>query len=222
MKSKCLSNYELHTVLRQLLHDGSARAGARHVCARLEAVLGCQLLVLGPEGVHPVNHLLDQLHLGVAQPVLVRDVVGHAYTINQNDKHSFNFVYFNFMFLSYKESNERLNCAVCDQCSVANPGCLSRIRLFFHPGSEIFPSRIRVKEFKYFIPKKRFPSASKYDPGCSSRIRILVFYPSRIPDPGVKRVPDLGSGSATQVTILPKFTVKIKFYEKAMTKEDLQ
>jgi hypothetical protein len=81
VKSKCLSNYD--TVLRHLLHAG-ARAGARHVCARLEAVLGCQLLVLSPEGVHPVNHLLDQLHLGVAQPVLVGDVVGHAFTTEQN------------------------------------------------------------------------------------------------------------------------------------------
>ncbi len=25
---------------------------------------------------------------------------------------------------------------------------------FFHPGSEFFPSRIRIKEFKYFNPKK--------------------------------------------------------------------
>ena len=76
MKSKCLSNYD--TVLRHLLHEG-ARAGARHVCARLEAVLGCQLLVLGPEGVHPVDHLLDQLHLGVAQPVFVGDVVSYPW-----------------------------------------------------------------------------------------------------------------------------------------------
>jgi hypothetical protein len=30
---------------------------------------------------------------------------------------------------------------------------------------------------------------SERDPGCSSRIRILIFYPSRIPDPGVKRHP---------------------------------
>jgi hypothetical protein len=29
--------------------------------------------------------------------------------------------------------------------------------------------------------------------------RILVFYPSRIPDPGVKKAPDPGSGSATLV-----------------------
>ncbi len=35
-----------------------------------------------------------------------------------------------------------------------------------------------------------FLSSRKYDPGCSSRIRILIFYPSRIPDPGVKKAPD--------------------------------
>jgi hypothetical protein len=65
---------------------------------------------------------------------------------------------------------------------------------FFHPGS-----RIRIKEFKYFNPKKWFLSSRKYDPGCSSRIRIriLTFYPSPIPDPGVKKAPDPGSGSAT-------------------------
>ncbi len=36
----------------------------------------------------------------------------------------------------------------------------------------------------------------------ASRIRMLTFYPSRIPDPGVKNAPDPGSGSAT----LPKTT----------------
>jgi hypothetical protein len=60
----------------------------------------------------------------------------------------------------------------------------------FHPGSV-------SKEFKYFNPKKWFLSSRKYDPGCSSQIRILIFYPSRIPDLGVKKVPDPGSGSAT-------------------------
>jgi hypothetical protein len=45
--------------------------------------------------------------------------------------------------------------------SVADPGCLSRILdpNFFHPGSEFFPSRIRIKkEFKYpyFNPKNCF------------------------------------------------------------------
>jgi hypothetical protein len=34
-----------------------------------------------------------------------------------------------------------------------------------------------------------------------SRIRMLTFYQSRIPDPGVKKAPDPGSGSATLVVI---------------------
>ncbi len=40
-------------------------------------------------------------------------------------------------------------------------------------------------------------------PGSGSRIRILVIYSSRIPDPGVKKAPDLGSGSATLVSSGP-------------------
>ncbi len=74
----------------------------------------------------------------------------------------------------------------------ADPGCLSRIRLFsipdpnfFHPGS-----RIHIKEFKYFSPKNCILSSRKYDPGCSSRIRILVFYPSRIQWSKRHRIPD--------------------------------
>jgi hypothetical protein len=59
---------------------------------------------------------------------------------------------------------------------------------FFHHGS-----RIRIKEFKYFNPKNCFLRSRKYDPGCSFRIRILIFYSSRIPDPGVKKAPDPGS-----------------------------
>jgi hypothetical protein len=58
------------------------------------------------------------------------------------------------------------------------------------PGSDFFPSRIRtvsipdpesrilIKEFKYFNPrkaKKWFLSSKKYDPSCSSRIRMLTF-----------------------------------------------
>ncbi len=70
-------------------------------------------------------------------------------------------------------------------CRVADPGCLSGIPAptffsipdpnFFHPGS-----RIHIKEFKYFNPKNCFLSSRKFDPGCSSRIRILTFYRSRI------------------------------------------
>jgi hypothetical protein len=85
-----------------------------------------------------------------------------------------------------------------------------------YPGSDFFPSRIpdsnclhpgsriRIKEFKYFNPKKWFLSPRKYDPGCSSRIQDpdADFLP--IPDPGVKKAPDPGSGSATLVMPLLK------------------
>jgi hypothetical protein len=77
----------------------------------------------------------------------------------------------------------------------------TRIRIFsipdpnyFHPGS-----RIHIEELNKFNPKKLFLSSRKFDPGCSSQIRILIFYSSRIPDPGVKKVPDPGSGSATLI-----------------------
>jgi hypothetical protein len=66
---------------------------------------------------------------------------------------------------------------------------------FFHPGSDLFPSRIRVKEFKYFNPKKWFLRSRNYDPGCSSRIPDPDFYSSRIPDPGGQE----GTGSAPLV-----------------------
>jgi hypothetical protein len=56
----------------------------------------------------------------------------------------------------------------------------SRIRLFSIPDPNcLHPrSRILIKEFKYFNPKKAkkwFLSSKKYDPGCSSRIRMLTF-----------------------------------------------
>ena len=37
-----------------------------------------EVSVLLHQGVDAVNHLLDELHLGVAEPVLVRDVVSDA------------------------------------------------------------------------------------------------------------------------------------------------
>jgi hypothetical protein len=74
------------------------------------------------------------------------------------------------------------------------------------PGSDFFPSRIpdpnclhpgsSSKNLRILTPKKPkkwFLSSKKYDPGCSSRIRMLTIYPSRIPDPGVKKAPDPGS-----------------------------
>jgi hypothetical protein len=83
------------------------------------------------------------------------------------------------------------------------------------PGSDFFPSRIPdpnclhlgsrilIKEFNYLLTpkkaKKWFLSSKKYDLGCSSRIPDpdADFLPSRIPDPGVKKAPNPGSGSAT-------------------------
>ena len=44
----------------------------------LKAVLRLQGVVFLVEGVHPINHLLNELNLGVSQPVLVGDVVGDA------------------------------------------------------------------------------------------------------------------------------------------------
>ncbi len=80
------------------------------------------------------------------------------------------------------------------------------------PGSDFFPSRIpdpnclppgsriRIKEFKYFNPKKTkkwFLSSRKYDRGCSSRIPDpdADFLPIPDPDPGVKK----GTGSRIRI-----------------------
>ncbi len=56
-----------------------------------------------------------------------------------------------------------------------------------------------IKEFKHFNPKEWFLSFRKYDSGWSSRIRILIFYPSWIPVLGVKKEPDFGSGSRIRI-----------------------
>jgi hypothetical protein len=80
---------------------------------------------------------------------------------------------------------------------IPDPNCL-------HPGS-----RILIKEFKYFNPKKGkkwFLSSKKYDPGCSSRIPDpdANFLPSRIPDPGVKKARNPGSRIRIRNTALKK------------------
>ncbi len=76
-----------------------------------------------------------------------------------------------------------------------------------YTGSDLFPSRIRIfsipvpgstsKNFKYFNPKKWFLSSRKYDPGCSSRIRIQTFFPSRIPYPGSR-----GQSTGSRISVL--------------------
>jgi hypothetical protein len=65
-------------------------------------------------------------------------------------------------------------CTVEVFTSVADPGCLSRIRVFSIP-DPVYD----------FFPIPDLHKIIKYDPGCSSRIRILIFYPSRILNPGV-------------------------------------
>jgi hypothetical protein len=75
---------------------------------------------------------------------------------------------------------------------------------FFHPGSRIRTVSIpdtgsSSKNLSILTPKKAkkkwFQGSKKYDPGCSSRIPDpdADFLPSRIPDPGVKKVPNPGS-----------------------------
>ncbi len=73
-----------------------------------------------------------------------------------------------------------------------------RIRIFSIPDPNFCRPGFALKELStvpYFNPKKWFLNSRKYDSGW---IRILIFfYPSRIPDPGVKKAPYPGSGSAT-------------------------
>ncbi len=71
--------------------------------------------------------------------------------------------------------------------SVADPGCLSRIRLFSIPDPNFsipYPGST-LKNLSICNPKNCFLSSRKYDTGYSSRIRDPDpdFYPSLIPDP---------------------------------------
>ncbi len=66
---------------------------------------------------------------------------------------------------------------------ISDPNCL-------HPGS-----RIRIKEFKYFNPKKMVSKIYKIWSGLFIPDPDADFLP--ISDPGVKKAPDPGSGSAT-------------------------
>ncbi len=90
--------------------------------------------------------------------------------------------------------------------SVADQGCLSRIRIFSIPDQKDSRSRIRIHitEFKYFFPKKFILNSRKYDLGCSSPIRIpdpdLDFLP--IPDPGTRGQKGTGSRIRIRNTLL--------------------
>ena len=84
-------------------------------------------------------------------------------------------VLFKLVFETAEESCPYLTCFWSPEeddvkCSVADPGCLSRIPdpTFFHPESRIRTvsildpgSRILIKEFKYFNPKKSKKIVSK-------------------------------------------------------------
>ncbi len=106
------------------------------------------------------------------------------------------------------------------ECVCRVSGSVLRIRNVYLAGSEFFSNpdpgskfkkitetriRIRVKEFKSFNPKivSKLSENKIRDVhlGSGSWIRILTFYPSWMPDPGVKKVPDPGSGSATPIAI---------------------
>jgi hypothetical protein len=81
--------------------------------------------------------------------------------------------------------------------SVADPGCLSRIRLFSSPNPNFFNpgSRIRNREFMYFLPKTLSLSPQKPDLRCLSRtpdLRSRI----QITNPGIKKALDPGSGYA--------------------------
>jgi hypothetical protein len=97
------------------------------------------------------------------------------------------------------------DCAV-DSCqgfgSVYSVQCRGSGMFIPDPRSEFFPSRIRNKEFKYFNPKSCFLALGNMiravHPG--SRSRILIFYPSRIPDPGSRIQKGTGSRSRIRNT----------------------
>ncbi len=87
----------------------------------------------------------------------------------------------------------------------AEPGCLSRIQIFSIPDPGSASNNLGV------LTQKIVSNLSEIWSGCSSRIRILTFYPSRIWDPGVQREPDPGSESSTlMVFYLPATNAKAK------------
>jgi hypothetical protein len=129
------------------------------------------------------------------------------------------------------------------------PGSGSRIRIliFSHPGPRIKKSKgtgSRIhntghrENCEISTPLCELPGSEvfgilsvaqgylgKYDPVCSSRIRIPDpdpdFYPSGIPDPGVKMAPDPGSGSATVATEkIVKYTPDSASWLAATEKEE--
>ncbi len=92
--------------------------------------------------------------------------------------------------------------------SVADPGCLSRIpdpKIFFHPESR---TKIRIKNFLIFLPKKLFSKVLKLFIRFGYPIRILNFYPSRIPYPGSRG--QQGTGSRIRIRNTAQLASPIK------------
>jgi hypothetical protein len=111
------------------------------------------------------------------------------------------------LFLSLSLVLQSGFCRMRNQFLLRLKKAVLRIRNVY-PGSELFPSRIRIspipdphQEFKYFNPQKWPLSSRKYDPGCSSGSgsfvlpgsgsQILTFYPSRIRIRNTKKRPNL-------------------------------
>ncbi len=92
-----------------------------------------------------------------------------------------------------------------------------------YPGSEFFPFRIHGQKDSgsAYINSSSFKPkicSWKYDPGCSSRIRILVFYPSRIRGSNRHRCPDPESGSAVLAHPRVCFFLSIEKLKQSVTK----
>jgi hypothetical protein len=66
-----------------------------------------------------------------------------------------------------------------------------------YPGSEYFHPECASKNLNILTQEKWFLSSRKYDPGCSSRIRIQIFFTH----PGSRC--QKGTGSATLETAIP-------------------
>jgi hypothetical protein len=72
---------------------------------------------------------------------------------------------------------------------------INRVKYFPDPRSRI---RIRIKEFKYFLPTKIVSKLPALRSGMFIPDPNLDFYPSQIPDQGVKKAPDAGSQIRTK------------------------
>ncbi len=81
--------------------------------------------------------------------------------------------------------------------SIADPEFLSWIWII--PGS----GSTSASKILIILTQRIASKLSEIWSGCSSRIQILIFYSSRIPDPGVKKAPDTGS-TTPQVTELKR------------------